>query len=162
MRQQLFGSVFASYGIRSALVIALAGGALAAQPPPAEAAGSHVCECVEYVKSSFGLRGAAGDAKDMGPFLAKNGFRRLDAPRTGAVVILQPAYYSSGEGSVYGHVAIIESTAPAGSSGWFVGMRGANQTGSQFSRSGCSNVTFKSVGPISKTSRLASYWLPPR
>ncbi len=143
-----------------ALVVLLAG--WTAVPAPASAAGPHWCECVEYVKNYFGLHGAAGNARDMGPFLVAHGFRRSDTPVIGAVVIVQPAFYASGSGAVYGHAAIIESTAPSGRSGWFVGMRGGNQTGRQFTGAGCANVTFKSVGPIARTSRLVSYWLPPR
>lgn len=130
------------------------------RPAPVDAA-SHACECVEYIKNYYGLKGAAGNAKDMGPFLASHGFRRRDEPAVGAVVILQPSFYKSGDGAIYGHVAIIESTAPAGKTGWFLGLRGGNQTGARFTASGCSNVTFKSYGPISRNSHIASFWLPP-
>ncbi len=129
--------------------------------PRPVAAAPHWCECVEYVKNYFDLHGAAGNARDMGPFLAAHGFRRSDVPAIGAIVILQPAYYAGGSGAIYGHTAIIESLAPAGSTGWFLGLRGANQSGKQFTGANCGNVTFKSNGPVSRTSRLVSYWLPP-
>ncbi len=142
------------------LVIGLIG---TVSPAPLDAAPrAHWCECVEFVKNSFDLHGAAGNAKDMAPFLAAHGFRRADAPVVGGVVIVQPAYYTHGDGAVYGHVGLIESVAAAGKSGWFVGIRSANQTGSPFSGAGCSNVTFKSFGPFPRTGGLVTYWLPPR
>jgi hypothetical protein len=117
---------------------------------------------VEFVKSRFGLSGSAGNARDMGAFLAKQGFRRSDSPAVGGVVIFQPGVYKTGDGAIYGHVGVIESTAPAAPNGWFVGVRGANQTGKAFNDQGCGNVTFKSYGPFPATSSLVSYWLPPR
>jgi len=149
---------------RLALGLLLAGVLAAGVPaaPLAAAPRPHWCECVEYVKNYYGLHGAAGNAKDMGPFLAAHGFRRTEAPAVGAVVIIQPGFYSRGSGAVYGHVAIIESLAPAGKRGWFLGLRSANQTGKQFAAAECSNVTFESIGPVAHSSRMFSYWLPPR
>lgn len=131
------------------------------EPAPVSAGSTHFCECVEFVKSRFGLSGAAGNAKDMGAFLAKHGFRRSDTPAAGGVVIFQPGAYKSGDGAIFGHVGVIESTAPAAPNGWFVGVRGANQTGTRFADQGCSDVTFKSYGPFPRGSSLVSYWLPP-
>ena len=148
--------LLAPLGLVAALVLGSA-----ALAPPANAAGSHWCECVEYVKNYFALGGAAGNAKDMGPFLSAHGFRRSDTPAIGDVVVVQPAFYPAGSGATYGHTAIIESLAPAGTTGWFLGLRSANQTGKQFVGSSCGNVTFKSVGPVARTSRLVSYWVPP-
>lgn len=151
-----------SHVLRYGLISLLVGyGAVSLRPAPVSAAGPHFCECVEFVKNRFGLNGAAGNAKDMGPFLAKHGFRRSDAPVVGGVVIFQPGAYKSGEGAIYGHVGLIESIAPAAPNGWFVGVRGANQTGNRFSDQGCSDVTFKSYGPFPRSSALVSYWLPP-
>ena len=50
------------------------------RPAAVDAAAPHWCECVEYVKTYFGLKGAAGNAKDMAPFLLAHGFRRLLPP----------------------------------------------------------------------------------
>lgn len=148
--------------IRLGIASLLVGGSFAAvRPPPASAAAAHFCECVEFVKNRFALGGAAGNARDMGAFLAKHGFQRSDAPVVGGVVILQPAFYKTGDGAIYGHVGLIESIAPAGSGGWFVGIRGANQTGKTFTDQGCTDVTFKSYGPFPRGSSLVSYWLPP-
>ena len=150
------------HGRRTALLLAALLLAYAAALLPASAsAAPHWCECVEYVKNSFGLRGAAGNAKDMGPFLAARGFRRSATPKVGAVVILQPAFYRTGSGAVYGHAGIIESLAAAGTHAWFIGVRGANQLGKQFTSASCGNVTFRSLGPIANGSPLATYWLPP-
>src|ERR1700736_3999569 len=99
---------------RLGVAMALVAGTIGPLRPVAVDAASHACECVEYVKNYFGLKGAAGNAKDMGPFLAAHGFRRSDVPVPGAVVIFQPRFYKSGDGAFYGHVAIIESTVAAG------------------------------------------------
>jgi surface antigen len=141
---------------------ALVVGCLTAYAPAAVDAAGHSCQCVEYVKSYFGLKGAAGDAKDMAPFLAAHGFHRISAPIPGAVVIIQPRFYSSGPAAVYGHVAIVKSVTASGTSSWKLDIRGGNQSGKEFTASGCSNVTEKTIGPISRTSQAASYWAPPR
>jgi len=146
---------------RTGLSIALILGLSAVQGTQTAIAG-HSCECVEYVKSMFGMRGAAGNAKDMGPFLAAHGFRRSTVPVPGAVVIIQPRFYPAGDGAIYGHVAIVTGVAPSGKSSWVITVRGANQTGSKFSAAGCSNVSAKSFGPYLRTTPLFSYWLPPR
>jgi hypothetical protein len=144
------------------VALALAAGSTGAAQTVSAGPPAHWCECVEYVKNYFGLRGTAGNAKDMGPFLAARGFQRSTTPAVGDVVLIQPAFYDRGSGATYGHSAIVESLARAGGGGWFLGLRSANQTGKQFAGANCSNVTFKSVGPVSRTSRLASYWVPPR
>jgi hypothetical protein len=131
---------------------------VAAGPEPASAS-PHWCECVEYVKNYFGLKGAAGNAKDMGPFLAAHGFRRSMVPLPGAVVIFQPKFYPSGLGRVYGHSAIVQSASASGKSSWTITVHGANQTGKRASASGCSDVSTKSFGPYPRTSNLVSYWV---
>ncbi|MHB8575286.1 MAG: CHAP domain-containing protein, partial [Dehalococcoidia bacterium] len=98
-------------GRPAAALLFIAAVSATAGPAPAEASGTHWCECVEYVKNFYRLQGAAGNAKDMGPFLAKHGFRRTNVPAPGEVVILQPSFYKSGAGAIYGHAAIIESIA---------------------------------------------------
>ncbi|MGI8551417.1 MAG: CHAP domain-containing protein [Dehalococcoidia bacterium] len=133
---------------------------LASAPPTANAS-PHWCECVEYVKSRFGLTGAAGDAKDMGPFLQRHGFRKVSAPQTGAVIIIQPAFFHSGSGAIYGHVGVIDGVASVDKGRtWAIAVHGSNQLGSMFNGSNCSNVTL-SAKSILKTSHLATYWAPP-
>lgn len=131
-------------------------------PSASAGAASHWCECVEYVKSYFGLHGAAGNAKDMGPFLSAHGFRKSAEPVPGAVMILQPGWYRSGSGTKFGHAAVIVSVHASGRSAWSVSVRGANQTGGQFTSQSCSDVSVKSFEPLPRTSRLVSYWVPPR
>ncbi|HZQ35169.1 MAG TPA: CHAP domain-containing protein [Dehalococcoidia bacterium] len=133
-----------------------------ATPAAARAASPHRCECVEFVKSYFGLRGAAGNAKDMGPYLAAHGFKRLSRPVVGAVVILQPGYYRHGEGSVYGHAGIVTAVTRLDSRHWSLRVRSANQLARPQAALGCNNVSLKWFGPLATDSRLVSYWLPPR
>jgi hypothetical protein len=114
------------------------------------------------VKSYFGLRGAAGNAKDMGPFLAVHGFRRIAAPVPGAVVILQPGFYRAGEGSRYGHAGVITSVAREDTSHWSFTVRSTNQIARSTTALGCNNISLKWFGPVAADSRLATYWLPPR
>jgi hypothetical protein len=89
------------------------------------------------------------------------GFAGAPCQWSEGVIILQPGWYASGSGAVYGHAARIESIAPASAGAWFVGMRSANQTGKQFTDAGCANVTFRSIGPIPAGERRVSYWRPP-
>ncbi len=133
-----------------------------ATPVAARAASPHRCECVEYVKSYFGLKGAAGNAKDMGPFLAAHGFRRIPAPMPGAVAVLQPRYYRHGEGSRYGHAGVISSLTRVDAKHWAFILRSANQLARPTTALGCNNVSLKWFGPLAADSRLATYWLPPR
>jgi hypothetical protein len=133
-----------------------------ATPAAARAASPHRCECVEFVKRYFGLKGAAGNARDMGPFLAAHGFRRLKMPVAGAVVILQPGYYRHGEGSVYGHAGVITAVNRVDAHHWVLSVRSANQLARPQAQLGCNNVSLKWFGPLADNSRLVSYWLPPR
>ena len=140
-----------------ALLLATAGPPFAAEAAPAP----HRCECVEYVKNVFGLRGAAGNARDMGAFLAAHGFRRSAAPVVGAVVVIQPAYYAAGSGALYGHAGIVEAVSSADHGARLLRVRSANQQGRPFSAAGCSNVTVKPFRQDTRARRLFSYWLPP-
>lgn len=133
-----------------------------ATPAAARAAPAHRCECVEYIKSYFGLRGPAGNARDMGPYLAAHGFRRVATPVTGAVIILQPSYYRHGEGSIYGHAGVIASVRREDGHHWSVSVRSANQIARPRTALGCNNVSLKWFGPLGDDARLVSYWLPPR
>ncbi len=133
-----------------------------ATPAAARAASPHRCECVEYVKSYFGLKGAAGNAKDMGPYLAAHGFRRVATPVVGAVVILQPGYYRRGEGSVYGHAGVITAVTRLDRQHWSLSVRSANQLARPQTALGCNNVSIRWFGPLESGSRLVSYWLPTR
>ncbi|HLZ70944.1 MAG TPA: CHAP domain-containing protein [Dehalococcoidia bacterium] len=132
-----------------------------ATPAAAHATGPHRCECVEYVKRYFGLRGAAGNAGDMGPYLAAHGFRPTSKPVAGAVAIVQPGYYRHGEGRIYGHAGVISSAWREDAKHWSFRLRSANQTAPPGTALGCNNVSVKWFGPFADESRLVSYWLPP-
>jgi hypothetical protein len=134
---------------------------LSSATPTKAKPGPHWCECVEYIKNRFGLTGAAGDAKDMGPFLAKNGFKRSAIPIPGGVVIIQPGFYPSGSGAVYGHAALIQSIYPAGKYAWRLTLVAANQSGAKFTAADCTDVSIKDFAPIPWTSKMFSYWAPP-
>jgi hypothetical protein len=149
-------------GLCPLLVCAVLCAAWSSAPPAAHATAAHPCECVEYVKTVFGLHGAAGNAKDMGPFLAAHGFRRSTTPVPGAVVIIQPGYYTRGAGAIYGHVAVITAVSHTRAGSWLLTVRGAQQTGTPFTAAGCNDVSVKAVGPFTPTSRLVTYWLPSR
>jgi hypothetical protein len=149
------------HALGSLLCLALIVGWVGA-PAPLQAATAHHCACVEYVKTVFGLHGAAGNAKDMGPFLAAHGFRRSTTPVPGAVVVIQPGYYTRGAAAIYGHAAVITTVSRTRSGSWLLSVRGANQTGTSFTAAGCTDVSAKTVGPFTPSSRLVTYWLPPR
>lgn len=146
----------AAVALLSVMAIALA------TPTAARANPAHRCECVEYVKRYFGLKGAAGNAKEMGPYLAAHGFKSLTRPVVGAVVILQPGYYRHGEGAVYGHAGVITAVTRLDARHWSLSVRSANQLARPQTALGCNNVSIKWFGPLAHDSRLVSYWWPPR
>lgn len=98
------------------------------------------CQCVVYIKNKYGLSGSAGAAKDMGVFLKNRGFWKLTVPRPGEIIIMKPAF-EHGVSSTYGHVAIIHAVVDMGTS-WKITVRGANQSGSKWTESNCTNVSF--------------------
>jgi hypothetical protein len=103
---------------------------------PAQAA--DFCQCVEYVKRRFGITVAVGHAKDMIYSLPNLGFRKVSSPQNGAVVIMQPSF--PGADRTYGHVGIVESIQTTGSQ-VRIRVRGANQSGTQFTELNCRNVS---------------------
>ncbi len=100
-------------------------------PQPANAA--QFCQCVGYVANRFHISIPA-NAKDAGPVLARNGFRRV-SPQAGAIVIMQPSF--PGADKTYGHIGVVESIQPNG----HITVRAANQIGNKFTEDNCNNVT---------------------
>lgn len=121
-----------------------------------------VCSCVQYVKNRFGLSGAIGGigaAKDMGPYLQARGFRRVSAPQVGAIVIFQPAF-GTGINQTYGHVGVVAAVSSVNNNTqWRVAVTGANQGGSLFTSSNCSNVSTLYYKSYAKTTSSVSYWI---
>jgi hypothetical protein len=84
------------------------------------------CQCVEYVKSRFGLTGGTGGngaAAQMGPYLLNNGFRSQTNPAVGAIMVIQPYAVAGAKGA--GHVAVVGSYSDGGSV-WNVSMQSTN------------------------------------
>lgn len=135
---------------------------------------AHACQCVEYVKNRFGLTGSVGSkstpgyARYMGKYLQDRGFRSIPEPRSGAVVIFQPAFGRSVHQEA-GHVGVIASVQSVkGGRDWKISVRGANQAQRVAAGPGvlyvwvrehrCSNVNTIPFAAYSKQNRNVSYW----
>lgn len=129
---------------------------LLAATPAAAHSPAHVCQCVDYIKHVYGLTGAMGNAKDMGPALQSRGFTRLSSPQVGAVVIFQPSF--GGVNSTYGHVGIIRAVWQTNyGRNWQVTVRAANQGGWQ-TISNCKNVNDVTFHSYTKGSAAVAYY----
>ncbi len=97
------------------------------------------CSCVAYVKAKIGTSAAVGNAKDMGSWLKRNGWRESSTPSVGAIAVLQPSFPGSDPSD--GHVGFVASVRSQGNK-WAIDIRGANQWvgGSKYTDAGCSNV----------------------
>ena len=139
----------------AALTAAVGQAVLEGAPEEAEAARS--CSCVDYVKSALGLTGAAGNAKDMGPFLKAKGFKKVSSPVAGAVVIFAPPHLYVDPN--FGHVGIIRQVKAEGSK-WKLLIRSSNLFGQSkyFTSAGCSNVSDTWFTPFAKTASTVTYW----
>jgi hypothetical protein len=95
--------------------------------------------------------------------LGKNGFRRLFAPRLGAVVVMQPTFFSNPQAYQAGHLGIIVTMTDQ-SDTWDIALRQAGLT-QRFGKidSHCSNVKDVDWKPYPKSwdNLSISYWLPP-
>ena len=143
-----------------ALVVLLALTAIPPQVTYAATTRATTCQCVTYIKNRFGLSGAigrSGGAKDMGPYLRARGFRQVSAPVVGAVIIFQPAF-GTGINQTYGHVGVVASVSTVNNQ-WRLTVTGANQGGSLFTSSSCTNVSTQTYKAYSKTTTSVSYWV---
>jgi surface antigen len=122
--------------------------------PPSQAA--DYCQCVEYVKRTFGITSAVGNAKDMIYSLPNLGFNRISSPQPGAVMVMQPSY--RGAHPTYGHVGIIERVDNRNGN-TYITLRAANQSGNQFTERNCNDVTVIGFAtPVNGRSDV-SYWV---
>jgi hypothetical protein len=109
----------------------------------AASAAKEECQCVAYVVEQYNLTQSA-HAKDMAEILIKAGFTRLAGPANNAVVIISPKGFTSGDGAIYGHIAVVVSYTIEGSKVRLV-LRGTNQYAPGYSEdlpdsARCSNV----------------------
>jgi hypothetical protein len=116
------------------------------------------CECVRYIVNRYGLKGSA-HAKDMGSVLVKNGFRKVQDPKVGAVVIFQPAF-GPGINQKSGHIGVIDKVQSVNNNkSWSITVRGANQGGSLFTDFNCNNVSRVAYKTYTKGIGSVSYYV---
>lgn len=116
------------------------------------------CQCVDYIKNTYGIKESTGNAKDMGTWLSNHGFERVYKPEKGAVAVMQPYFpgLTSTASNTYGHVGIIREVADWGTQ-WKISLRGANQGGTN-TEYGCNNVNTLSWRAYAKTDTRISYY----
>ncbi|MEQ8754251.1 MAG: ricin-type beta-trefoil lectin domain protein [Coleofasciculus sp. G1-WW12-02] len=140
-------SIFALSGLGASILLSTA---------PSQAA-QH-CECVEYVKRRFGLSGAVGNAKDMGPALAARGFRQVSQPQVGAIAIFQPGFSRyTFVNQTYGHVGVISQVRNLGDK-WQILVDNTNFGGHGVSLN-CNNFSKNWYNPYPKNTSTVSYWV---
>jgi surface antigen len=143
--------------VRASVVIVVLVLAAFTVPTSQEASAAKSCQCVEYVKNELGLTGNAGNAKDMGTFLSKNGFTKVSTPVKGAVVIFRPPHQYVDP--TYGHVGIVREVKTEYGK-WKLLVRSSNLFNQKyFSDAGCSNVSDTWFTPYSKTATTVTYWV---
>lgn len=104
------------------------------------------CSCVDYVSRKLGVSCSEYYlAKDYGSCLLRSNFRRIEDPRPGAVIILQPNVLRAD--SVAGHIGFVEQVVYRVENGRRIyglnTVRGANQgcsDGGCFTDANCGNV----------------------
>ncbi len=139
--------------IRTSLMVGIAGTAAVFITPSASYANQY-CQCVGYVKNALGISQAMGNAKDMIYSLPKHGFRRVNNPTPGAVVVMQPSF--PGSDRTYGHVGFVDSfDAKTGK----IKVRGANQGGRTYRDAGCTNVAVIAFGTPVVNRGDVSFWV---
>jgi hypothetical protein len=126
------------------------------------------CECVEFIKNTFGLvdplsvRGSRSiHAKDMRPYLQEQGWVQVSEPRTGGrTIAIIDNDFDRGFKAISGHVALVSAFEDLGNS-WRLTLEGANQTqANQYSLRRCSNVN-RVTTTASKTSSDIAFWHNP-
>ncbi len=119
-------------------------------PKPAVAAG--YCQCVAYIANRYNISIPA-NAKDVGPVLARNGFKQV-GPQAGAIVVMQPSF--PGADTTYGHVGVVESIQSNGK----ITVRAANQRSSaQFTEYNCTDVSVIGFGTSVNGRSDVSFWV---
>lgn len=117
------------------------------------------CQCVKYVKNRIGDKTSAGNAKDMGPYLIKNGYTRIySAPRRRDIVIFNPRF-GHGFNPYYGHVAVITSAKVSKVGDITVNMVGANMhLPHERTEHYCNNVSNASVVVTPEEKRYVEFY----
>jgi hypothetical protein len=121
---------------------------------------AHWCQCVEYVMNRSGFSMGSGPyftgAADMGPFLESRGFARMAEPTAGAIVVF-PRSFGYGIDTTYGHVGVVTEVQNSGY-GWSIVVRGARQSGPEWTEYGCNNVSDMYGITVSYGSSGASFY----
>ncbi|MEQ9553789.1 MAG: ricin-type beta-trefoil lectin domain protein [Coleofasciculus sp. G3-WIS-01] len=121
-------------------------------PNPSAATSSRWCWCTDYVAKRFGLTWNFPHAKDWNNgYLQNNGFRQVGV-QPGAIVVMEKEF--RGADRTYGHVGVVERVNSDGT----ISVRGANQSRSGFSDSGCNNVTVIKFSTPVNGNRYVSFW----
>lgn len=117
------------------------------------------CWCTEYVANRFKI-GSYPDAGNWDDYtLPANGFRRIDFPQPGAVVVMERSF--PGADPNYGHIGVIEKVRDTVNGPLQIDLRGANQYvgGTLFTEFGCNNVSVTSFGANVRNRTDISYWV---
>ncbi len=116
---------------------------------PENGEGNDLCECVGYVKNQLAITctGCTANAKDWGLTYFPEGFSLvLENPQIGDLLVITPAVGQHWSNSpaflAYGHIGIVETFSVLPNGNLSIGIRGANQGGSQYD-CGCSNVNLR-------------------
>jgi hypothetical protein len=110
--------------------------------------------CTEYLASKMSLPWTFPDAKNWGPWLQKNGWRQVNVPQAGCIIVYQPGAHGIKEP---GHVGIAWTVQPV-KGGWTGLLRGANQGGKQFTDAGATDVSDINFS-ITQGERFTTFWV---
>jgi surface antigen len=123
---------------------------------PSVSIAQSTCQCTDYVASRFGLT-RYPDARDWdNGYLREKGFRQINSPENGAIVVLNPNVAGAFE---LGHVGVVEQYTTTGNS-LKLNIRGTNQPGVRVSNEyGCNNVTIWSNNTNVINNPGVTYWV---
>jgi surface antigen len=114
------------------------------------------CQCTDYVANRFGLSGYPNAGDWDNGYLAGKGFRQINSPQNGAIVVLNPN--TAGAFGV-GHVGVVEQYTTTGNS-LKLNIRGTNQPGATVPNEfGCNNVTIWSNSTNVINNPGVTYWV---
>jgi hypothetical protein len=111
------------------------------------------CQCTNYVANRLSLSSNFPNAYQWNDgYLQNQGFQQTTV-QPGAIVVMEPMF--PGADSTNGHVGVVEEVLADGR----IKVRGANQYGSsQFTESGCSNVSIVQFGTSVNGRSDISFW----
>ena len=114
------------------------------------------CQCTEYVASRFGLSGYPNAGDWDNGYLAGKGFRQINYPQNGAIVVLNP---NTAGAFGLGHIGIVEQYTTTTNS-LKLNIRGTNQPGANVANEfGCNNVTIWSNNTNVANNSGVTYWI---